>query len=81
MDKGIEKIHQMPHNQLRKAMCIKQCIRNLEGLQRRYTPTFDEDLFINTTLEQFRAELARVMEPLQDENDVDGLMRAAFDET
>lgn len=80
MDKGIEKIYKMPHNQLRKASCIKQCIRNLEDLQHGYKPIFDEDQFINNTLEQLRAELARVMEPLQQEKDVDGLMRAAFGE-
>lgn len=80
MDKEIKTLFEMPHNQLRKAACIKQCIRNLEGLQHGYAPIFDEDRFINNTLEQLRAELTRVMEPLQQEKDVDGLMRAAFSE-
>ena len=78
MDKDIEKLFQLPHNQLRKASCIKQCILNLEGLQHGYAPIFDEDPFINNTLEQLRAELARVMEPLRQEKDAEALMQAAF---
>ena len=78
MDKEIETLFQMPHNQLRKAACIKQCIRNFEGLQRQYSPIFDEDPAINGLLEQMRAEHERVMEPLRQEKDADALFQAAF---
>lgn len=80
MDKEIEKLFKMPHNQLRKAFCIQQCIHNLEGLQRQYSPIFEEDPAINNLLEQLRAERDRVMVPLRQEKDVDALMNAAFGE-
>lgn len=70
----------LPHNQLRKAAAIKQCILNLEGLQSRYKPVFDDDEAINSLLEQMRAEHERVMEPLRHEQDVDALIEAAFKE-
>ncbi|MBR2861584.1 MAG: hypothetical protein IKB86_07080 [Clostridia bacterium] len=80
MDTEIEKLFKMPHNQLRKAACIKQCLNNLEGLQRQYRPIFDEDPFINDILEQLRTEHERVWEPLRQEKDGDALFRAAFNE-
>ena len=80
MNEDMETLLNMPHNQLRKAACIKQCMLNLEGLQRRYKPIFDDDPVINSLLEQMRAELERLTEILRKEEDVDALMKAAFQE-
>ena len=80
MNEDIKTLLNMPHNQLRKGACIKQCILNLEGLQHRYKPIFDEDPAINSLLEQMRAEHERLSEILRKEEDVDALMEAAFRE-
>lgn len=80
MEKEIETLFNMPHNQLRKASHIRECIIRLEELQRRYRPIFDDDPKVNQWLAEMRAEHERVMEPLRQEKDVDGLMRAAFQE-
>ena len=80
MNKEIKTLFQMPHNQLRKASCINQCILNLEGLQHGYAPIFDEDPFINGILAKLRVEYERVVEPLRQEKDAEALMQAAFGE-
>lgn len=69
MDKNVEKIYNMPHNQLRKATCLKECIVRLEALQRRYTPIFDEDPIVNSLLEQMRPEYDAVIEMLRTRED------------
>lgn len=80
MDKGIEKIYQMPHNQLRKVAHIRECIIRLEELQRRYRPIFDEDPQVNRWLGEMRAENERVMELLRAREDANELLEAYFKE-
>ena len=46
----------LAQNQLRKAMALKSCIRELEVLQRRHAPAFDDDKVINEILTQARTE-------------------------
>ena len=80
MDKGIETFFNMPHNQLRKASYIGECIRRLEELQRRYRPIFDEDPKINQWLEEMRSEYEVVMEMLRTREDASSLLDAYFKE-
>lgn len=73
-------LHELPHNQLRKAGALKECIRRLEELQHRYKPIFDQDEAVNSLLQQMKAEHEAVMNVLQSSENAAELLENYFQE-
>ena len=76
---GLETLQKMPHNMLRKAFALKASIRQLEDLQRRYMPIFDNDTVINNVLEQMRSEVETIMAELRVREDAKEAFETLFD--
>lgn len=65
---------------LRKAFTLKECIKRLEELQRRYMPIFDNDIVINNVLEQMRSEVETILAELRVREDAKEAFETLFDE-
>lgn len=76
----MEDLRNMPHNQLRKAMALRSAINNLEGLQSRYRPIFDEDPVIVNVLQQMKPEYDRLMSAVGSREDAMSVLGDVFKE-
>lgn len=73
-------LFELPQNQLRKAFALKACILELEALQRRYRPIFDEDPGVVRLLELANQEREAAMAALRSRLDAKELLDAYFEE-
>lgn len=69
-------LYNAPQNQIRKAMALRASMNQLEGLQHRYAPIFDQDTALVNLLGQLREEYEAVMAALRDRDDVGELLDA-----
>lgn len=76
----MEDLRNMPHNQLRKAMALKSAINNLESLQSRYRPIFDEDPDVVSLLQTMRTEYDRLMSAVGSREDAMSILEDIFKE-
>ena len=73
-------LFELPQNQLRKALALKACILELEALQRRYRPIFDDDPGVVRLLELANQEREAAMAALRSLPEAMELLDAYFEE-
>lgn len=77
MDTNYNELCKMPHNQMRKAYYIKQCIKQFNMLCFRY-PCFKYDKQIADWLDDMRAEYDYIIKSIEEDDSIDEITKNAF---